>query len=305
MTDHTFENQHPSFLAALCIAVLCISFGANAVAIKISLAGLGVFTTAGIRFTLASIAIFLWAVLTNRSMKLKKGQLHQVLIVSVMFTIQLGLFYMGLSKTYASRGALISNLQPFFVLILAHFFIPNDKITIKKIIGILLGFTGVAFMFLDQKELPSDFRTGDLMIFSAVSIWACNAVYLKRIIAEFKPFHMVIYPALFSIPFFFLAAYVWDDFIVKQVDLPILLSMFYQGFVTASFGFIAWNTMLQKYGAVALHSYLFLLPVTGVLLGGIFLGEPIASRNTILALSFIVSGIILVHSSITFFWWNR
>ncbi len=281
------------------IAILCITFGANAVAIKVSLTGFGVFTTAGIRFTLAFFAIFLWAVFTGRSMKLKKGQIHQVLIISVMFTIQLGLFYLGLSKTYASRGALLGNLQPFFVLILAHFFIPGDQISIKKIMGILLGFTGVAFMFLEQKELSADFRTGDLLILCAVSIWACNAVYLKRIIAAFKPFHMVIYPALFSIPFYFLAGYIWDDVMVKQIDLPVLLSMLYQGFVTASFGFIAWNTMLQKYGAVALHSYLFLLPITGVLLGGIFLGEPIASKNIILALSFIVSGIILVHSNIT------
>ena len=48
-------------------------------------------------------------------------------------------------------------------------------------------------------------------------------------------------------------------------------------------------------GAVALHSFIFVMPVSGVLLGGLVLGEPI-THNILLALFFIVSGILVVNS---------
>jgi len=53
-------------------------------------------------------------------------------------------------------------------------------------------------------------------------------------------------------------------------------------------------TLLQKYGAVALHSFIFIMPVSGVVLGGLMLGEPITA-NILIALLLIVSGILLIH----------
>jgi drug/metabolite transporter (DMT)-like permease len=64
--------------------------------------------------------------------------------------------------------------------------------------------------------------------------------------------------------------------------------------VTASFGFVTWNTMLQKYGAVALHSFVFIMPIAGVALGGLLLDEPITPK-IIIALLLITSGILVVH----------
>jgi drug/metabolite transporter (DMT)-like permease len=64
--------------------------------------------------------------------------------------------------------------------------------------------------------------------------------------------------------------------------------------VTAAFGFVAWNTLLQKYGAVALHSFIFIMPISGVALGGLVLGEPITVK-ILIALALIVAGILIVH----------
>ncbi|MCD4787301.1 MAG: EamA/RhaT family transporter, partial [Desulfobacterales bacterium] len=69
MIKNTLRNNELSFLACSYSVFLCIIFGANAVAIKISLFGLGVFTTAGLRFTIASIAICLWAKASGLSFK--------------------------------------------------------------------------------------------------------------------------------------------------------------------------------------------------------------------------------------------
>ncbi len=294
MINHTPQNQELPFLAAIFTVFLCALFGANAVAIKISLSGLGVFTTAGLRFSMASVAVFIWARITGRSFHIKKGQIHQLLIISMMFTVQLSLFYLGISKSNASRATLMVNLQPFFTLFLAHYFIPGDRITKRKTLGILLGFAGVVFVFLEKKGVTADFQVGDLIILFAAFLWACNAVYTKRIIHAFKPFHMVLYPMIFSVPFFFLEGFVWDGAMIAHVDTKVFCALLYQGLVTASFCFVAWITLLQKYGAVALHSFIFIMPVSGVLLGGLVLGEPI-TVNIIIALLLIVSGILLVN----------
>lgn len=294
MIKNTPSNNELSFLACIYSVFLCIIFGANAVAIKISLAGLGTFTTAGLRFTIASIAIFLWAKASGLSFKIRKGQLYQLFVITMIFTVQLSLFYLGLSKTNASRGTLLVNILPFFVLFLAHFFIPGDRITIRKIIGMIIGFAGVAFVFLDKESVTAGFRSGDLIILAVAFLWACNIVYVKRIIDSFEAFHIVLYPMIFSVPFFFIEGFLWDTNMIAYVDLKILGSLLYQSLVTASFGFVAWNMMLKKYGATALHSFVFIMPIAGVMLGGIVLKEPI-TFNIMIALLLVVSGIIVIN----------
>jgi drug/metabolite transporter (DMT)-like permease len=297
MAGHTPQNHVFSFLSTIVAALLCTTFGANAVAVKVSFAGLGVFTTAGLRFSIASLAILLWALVTRRSLKIKEGQAFQLLVISILFTVQLGVLYLGLSKTSASRGILLINLQPFFILFLAHYFIPGDRMTRRKVLGIILGFAGVVFVFFDKKGVATDFRTGDLMLLTNAFLWAASTVYVKRIIDDFSPFHIVLYPAIFSVPFFFLGGFFWDGTMISRVDARVLIALLYQGLVTASFGFIAWNHMLQKHGAVSLHSFVFIMPLAGVLLAGVLLGEPM-TLNILTALFLVVSGIIVVHANL-------
>ena len=81
---------------------------------------------------------------------------------------------------------------------------------------------------------------------------------------------------------------------ITHVDAKVFCSLLYQSFVTASFCFVAWLTLLKKYGAVALHSFIFIMPVSGVLLGGLVLDEPI-TVNILIALLFVVAGILFIN----------
>jgi drug/metabolite transporter (DMT)-like permease len=56
------------------LVLLCVIFGANAVAIKISFTGIGTFTSAGLRFALASVAITIWARLSGRRFRVSKAE---------------------------------------------------------------------------------------------------------------------------------------------------------------------------------------------------------------------------------------
>lgn len=288
------SNQQLPLISIGFTAFLCVIFGANAVAIKVSLSGIGPFTNAALRFGASVVAILIWAKMTGQTLSLKKGQLRHIIILSVLFTVQLSLLYLGLNKTNASRGTLLINLQPFFILFLANYFIPGDQFTKRKLIGLTLGFAGVAFVFLEKQGINSEFKTGDLILLLVSFIWACNAVYTKKIIAEFHPYQLVLYPMMMAVPIFFFQAWFWEGFLIFQLNTKVLGALFYQIFVTGSFGFVAWTYLLQKHGAVALHSFIFLMPVSGVVLGGIILDEPITGK-IILALILITAGILTIH----------
>jgi drug/metabolite transporter (DMT)-like permease len=240
------------------------------------------------------VAIACWARITGRRFRIQPGQAFQLMVIAVAFTLQLSLFYLGLERTEASRGALISNLLPFFVLFLSHCFIPGERITWKKFVGILLGFAGVTVLFSGAERFSDSIRAGDLIVLAAVVIWSCNVVYTKSIINAFEPFHLVLYPMIVSVPVFLSAGCLWDQQMFFDLNPVVLGAYAYQGLVTAAFGFVAWSTMLKRYGASTLHAFVFIMPIAGVVLSGIVLDEPI-TPNLLVAMIFIAAGILMVH----------
>jgi len=139
VSDTALPDQKLSLLASALAASLCVLWGANTVAIKFSLSGLGPFTSAAVRFGISTLFLWAWAKMSGQSLRPAPGQLRHLLINSLLFTLQLSLVYVGFTLTSASRGALITNLQPFFLLFLAHFFLAGDRITFLKLIGLILG----------------------------------------------------------------------------------------------------------------------------------------------------------------------
>lgn len=288
------SHENLSTSAVLSATALAIFFGANAVAIKMSLSGLGEFTTAGLRFGLAALVIYCWTKMRGGKLIVPRRQLLPLLNLSIIFLIQLSLLYVGLGKTNASRTILIINFTPFITLILAHFFIPGDQLTKRKTIGMVLGFSGLVILFLKADELTSSLRTGDLMILTAAIIWAGNTVYTKHVLEGIDPVPVTLYPMIFSSPFFLIGGYLWDEKMIGQLSPEIIGAFLYQAFVTASFGFVIWNAMIKRYGATAIHSFIFIMPITGVLLGVLLLGEPM-NFNMLIALILVSAGILIIH----------
>lgn len=280
--------------AAIQTVCLCVLFGANAVAVKLSLAGLGLFTTAGIRFGIASLVIFTYARLLAKPLAVSRNQLRQLAPLGGIFFVQLSLFYLGLSKTTASHGTLIANVLPFVVMLLAHFFIPGDQITLKKILGLILGFLGVVVLLADSLTLSGDVLRGDMAVLLAIMVWGCNAVYAKRIIWDFHPIQITLYPMLMASMGFILCGIFVDQQSIIYVDWWVLGSLFYQTFVTASFGMVVWNSMIKKYGATNLHAFVFIMPVSGVFFGVMLLGEPLTA-NLLLAILLVTAGLVVVN----------
>lgn len=273
---------------------LCMLFGANTVAVKISLTGIGVFTTAGLRFGVATAVLMFWAACTGKPLALTRHQVRQLAPLGVIFFCQLALFNFGQSMTTAAHGTLISNVLPFVVMILAHFFIPGERASLGKAAGLVLGFAGVALLFYDSATLTGEALHGDFLILLAVLVWSCNVVYMKKIISGFHPLQVTIYPMAMAVPAYLLCGYFFDGQMIRTLDAPVVSAMLYQALVTASFGFVAWNTLIAKYGATTLHAFVFVMPISGVFLGVVLLDEPVTA-NLIVAILLVTAGLIVVN----------
>lgn len=272
---------------------LCILFGANAVAIKVSFNGVGVFAAAGLRFSIAAVLLMIWSHIRGISLRLLPGQLTQMAIISCIFFCQMSLFYNGQHLTTATHGTVIANILPFIVMLFAHFFLENDRITAKKILGLLFGFSGVIILISGTTESGNSRFEGDLLILSAVILWAVNVTYIKKIIAEYHPLHITLYPMLFTIPLFYSAAAWQGERIIPLLQPSVIVALLYQSCVTASFGFLLWNTLIQKYGATTLHSFIFIMPLSGVACGIFILSEPF-TLSLCFAICFVALGLIII-----------
>jgi drug/metabolite transporter (DMT)-like permease len=291
--EESREKEWTLYSVSLAV-FLSAAFGANAIAIKISISGIGPFTAAGIRFLIASLAIFVWARATGRSFHVHRDQVHPLLMILLIFFSQISSFYLGMSRTNASRAVLISNLQPFFVLFLAHFFIPDDRITFRKVVGLLLGFVGVCLVFLEREGVREGFQIGDVLMALSTSLWAVSAVYTKTVLHRLSPHFIAFYQMAVSVPLFLLCGLLWDQPMIGALNAEVVLAVLYQALVAAAFGFIAWNTLLQHHGAVILNSFNFILPITGVFLAWWLLSEPLTVK-ILLALLFITAQMLVLY----------
>jgi drug/metabolite transporter (DMT)-like permease len=280
--------------SAASIIILCVMFGANPVSVKISLDGFGPFTNAALRFAIAAVVIFLWAKMTNRPLKVAKNIWGAIITISLILTAQISLFYLGMTRTNGTHASLIANLLPFLVLILSHYLVPGDRITPRKLVGMLLGFSGVVFVLIDKEGIQSGFQIGDSILFVAVFFWACRIIYTKKTLSECEPFHLVLYPFVFATPLFLAGGVLFDSDMITKLDWKILSALAYQSIMIASLGFVIWNTFLKKYGASSLHSFTFIMPVAGVCFSGLLLGEPI-TPNILTALALVAAGLIIIH----------
>lgn len=294
MTPSDIKNADMTLGATLLTVFLCLLFGGNGVAMKFSYTGLGTFTAAGIRFTLASALLVCWSLYRNIPLRLTRTQWRLILVQSLIFCFQVGCFHLGLAHTTASHAAIISNALPFLVLILAHFFIPGDRITLKKGVGILIGFSGVVILFFDRPGLGSGIHKGDIITVMAVLCWSVSAAYIKRINEHFHAVQITLFQTVIAIPAFFICGWFLDGGMVTQVTPKVAGAVLYMGAVTAGFGFVAWNTMLKKFGASVLHSFVFIIPLAGVTFGVLFLDEPV-TPHLLSAVVCIVTGILIVN----------
>src|SRR6266446_7080170 len=148
--------------------ILCGIWGSTWLFIKVGLADLPPFTFAGIRFVLASLILALLVIVRRAPWPRTRREWGLIAVVGLLqFTLNYGLVFWGEQHISSGLAAVLQSTFPVFGLVIAHFYLPQERITGARVVGVLLGVFGVAVIFSDQLTFA-----GSMALFGSVALVA-------------------------------------------------------------------------------------------------------------------------------------
>ena len=280
--------------AILVLTVLCLIWGLNAVAIKFSTIGIAPVFCAGLRSVIATVCLLIW--MTWRRLEIFPGRLKDGILIGLMFGTEFGLLYTALLYTTTSSAWILLYTSPFFHALGAHFFLAEDRLTLRKSTGLVLSFVGILILLSKHLGLPSIQQfAGDLLAICASAIWAMTTIYIKRrLVTVISPYHTLFYQTLFSIPILFLMSFLLQETPIQEINSLIVWSLAYQSIIVAFISYLVWFYLVHAYPVSRLSSFTFLTPVFATVAGILLLKEPLTLK-LILSLLFVSLGIYIVN----------
>ena len=280
--------------AIVLLTGLCILWGVNAVAIKISNVGVDPIFGAGIRSVIAGLGLAIW--MKAKGMRLFPGSILDGIAVGVLFGTEFAFLFSSLVFTTVSSAWILLYTTPFFHTLGAHFFLKGDRITVAKGVGLFLSFMGIVILLSKQLGLPSFTElTGDLFALAAAVLWALTTIYIRRrLVGKVSHHHTLFYQTVFSIPILFVLSMLFREAPIHHVDVLILSSLLFQGVIVAFISYLFWFYLVYTYPVSRVSAFTFLTPVFAAISGILFLHEP-ATLRLGLSLLFASLGIYVVN----------
>jgi len=204
----------------------------------------------------------------------------------------------GIQKVQSNLAAILMASTPLTAAALAHFFTKNEKINLIKLLGILIGFSGIVFLFFD------DILVNKNNIFSAFVILIGSCFYVIGGLLTLKISNkdnenvtasILIWGTLVLLPFCLLLEQPWK--LTPRLDST--LALIYLGIFSTGIAWLLRFYILKHNGLVFQAQVAYLIPIFGVLLGFLILNEVITSK-AIISLITVVIGIYIVKKGSKF-----
>lgn len=257
----------------------CLLWGSAFAGAKIGFQYADPIYLSGLRFTLAGI--LLMPVLWLKGVRLAPALRHWrfMLLFAFMQTyLQYGLFFLGLDKVPGATAAIIIGGGPLFVAIMAHLALTNDKMTLRKIIAILLGLSGVVFISLAKGQLTSDnssFYPGvGLLLLSNLVGGYTNIMVVKKKQYNLSPIALTSFANFTGGLMLLLTSLLIEKPELQWYPAEFYLALLWLAFIPAA-GFSIWYGLLQRPGVKVseLNIWKFVVPVSGCILSWLLLPD--------------------------------
>ncbi|TQI79403.1 drug/metabolite transporter (DMT)-like permease [Serratia fonticola] len=288
----------------LCAAFCCLLWGSAYPAIKngyeifqIAPADLpGKIVFAGYRFVIAGGLLLIFAFLQGKPIgRLSRRQYSQLALLGLtQTTLQYVFFYIGLAFTTGVKGSIMNATGTFFSVLLAHFIYNNDRLSMNKMIGCVLGFAGVMVVNVNSQLMDFSFTwLGDGFVVIAAFILSASTLYGKRISQTVDPTIMTGWQLALGGVVLTLGGYLAGGRLTFHGWASVAILSYLA--LLSSVAFALWSLLL-KYNRVGMVApFNFLIPVSGAVLSAIFLQESILEWRYALALVLVCFGIWRVN----------
>lgn len=288
--------KNPKILIVLVFITLSAIWSSTWVAIKIGLETVPPFYSAGFRFFLAFLLLYIYAKI--KGYKIPKD------ISSHIFFIQFGLinFLIGYASVYWGEQYINSGLtsvlfavMPFYTMIFSIWMLPSESITFKKVTGLLVGFSGVLAIFNDQLQFSSDYAVyGMIAVLISPAFSAMGTLIGKKATKTYHPVVLTTFPMFYCSVALFSLSIIFEDQGQAVFTNVAVFSIIYLAIFGTAIAFVLYFWMLKQQSAILMSMITFVTPPLALLWGWLLLDESV-NRYLILGLILILSGIFLAR----------
>lgn len=249
---------------------------------------------AGYRFFLAGLLIIVFMLLSKRKVTFKRETVKPILKIGLFQTfVQYVFFYIGLSLSTGIQGSIIAGTTSFFQILFAHFMYKDDNLNWQKGLGLIVGFSGVVLVNLTRGTFEFKFGLGELCLLIAMMAGALGNILAKNGSEKMDVAYLTAYQMIFGAIGLIAAGAMFVGFTPFHFSMYSLWMLLYLSFLSAA-GFILWNNVMKYNQVGKVSMYLFFIPIFGVILSALLLGEQI-HIFALLGLIFVTSGIVIVN----------
>jgi drug/metabolite transporter (DMT)-like permease len=296
------ESAQPqtSRIDVVLFALLGFMWGSSYLFIKIGVEdGLTPFTLITLRL-LIGFALLVAVVAVAREALPPRGRIYGHLFVmgAINIAIPFSLITWAEQSVDSSVAAILNAAVPLFVLIIAAVFLHDERLTANRLIGLVVGFVGVAVLVgFNPEDLASGNLAGEIALIGSTISYAFGAVYSRRNVHGLRP----MIPALFQVGFGLLIvsvlAFIFEDPFATTFTPASLFSVIWLGLLGSGLAYLVFFRILGRWGATRTSMVAYLLPLYGIVLGAVVLNEPVDGR-LVLGTALIIGGVALVNSNL-------
>ena len=278
-------------------ALMCILWGFTWMYLKISLQDMPIYKGLSIRFIFAGVIFWIVYFINREKVKLSKD-LKRVYALFTLFNFSLCYYltYWGTKFVFSNLGAILWGLLPLCVAFMAHFYLPDDKLTNRKSAGMVIGLMGTILLFYNKDMLgQGQTSIGILAILLSVVLAAWPNVHLKMQKNKINPYHLNAVGMSISGLIFLVFAMIFENQATIPLDVKNIFAIF---FLTVPGTVVTWGIYIWLFNhlPVTQISYTaFYPPIIATFVGWVFLDEALPFL-AILGSAFIILGGYLVSS---------
>lgn len=228
---------------------------------------------AGIRFTIAGVlAVIIGSAAKKTFIIPRKNDLAPIVILSLFQTIlQYLFFYIGLANTSGVKASVIIGSNVFVAIIVSALIFRTEKITVKKILGSIIGFAGIILINLTGLTEGTLKLTGEGFVFISTVAYAISSVLMKKYSKNHDTTLLSSYQFIFGGIVMTVAGLIMGGN-VNIIGIKPILVLLYLAFLSAA-AYSMWS-MLLKYNDVSnVAIFGFMNPMFGFILSAVLLNE--------------------------------
>jgi drug/metabolite transporter (DMT)-like permease len=292
------ESRPAAWKMLLAFGTIYLVWGSTYLAIRVGVLEMPPFLMAGIRFTVAGLALYAWMRIAGVGSPNWREWKAAALLGALMFLLDYACLFWAEQRVPSGIAAVILAAIPVCITLLEIIFLRTQRLTIRLALGLLVGIVGVAVLMNPSASLgeaPLD-RGGAIALLVACAGWSIGTVVSRRLVLpESKAMSAATQMLTGGVMLLVLAAMAGEfgRFQVQAVSGKAWFSLAYLIVAGSIISYTAYVWLLDYESPTKVGTYAYVNPVVAVILGAALGGE-IIGRRTLLGMALILVSVVAI-----------